>query len=490
MNFRFFKSLYWKISALFLLLLVLIGAVYSYITLFTAEMYVQEATQRVSIPLAKSISEKVAMNVEMKTSPEMMRKVFSDIISFNPTIEIYILDTNGIITYSSLPEGHRMKQQVSLAPIHTFIKDEGNTFILGEDPCYLLDEKVFSASPILSKDKNIGYTYVILHGTEYVSSENMLFDSYIILLGQRTLLVTLVSAGIVGLVILGFIMKKLRKTKEAVQHFESGIFSSRVEVKSNDEIDQLGIAFNSMANTIEANVEEIKKTDSLRRELVANISHDLKTPIASIQGYAETLLMKEENLSSNERKKYLETILSGTNRLITLVEQILELSKLEAKQIFPKPEPFSVAELVHDIVQKFQPQAERKQIRFRTIIPDELPFAFADIGMMDRALSNLIDNALQYTPEIGVITIEIQRNNGNLFVNISDTGVGIAQEDLPHIFDRFYRTEKSRNRNSGGTGLGLAIAQKIIEAHGFAISVQSKVNDGTTFSFPLSIVTS
>lgn len=484
---KFFRSLYWKISALFLILLVLIGMVYTYVTLFTAEMYVQEATQKVSTSLGQHIVQQIHPSDSSRIDETTLKRVFENAISLNPGIEIYLLDPNGNILASSIPDEKIKYKHVSVEHIKKFIADEGKNFILGEDPRGQVKEKVFSAAPVMINGNLSGYLYIILRGAEYDSMNRMLLDSYILRLGTRSLIVTLVAASIVALVILSLLLKKLRRMQHAVTAFEKGNLSSRITVTSNDEIAQLAQAFNSMADTIVQNLENIKHTDDLRRELIANISHDLKTPLTSIQGYIETLILKADNLPAEERKEYLEIILSGTERLIILVEQILEFSKLEAKQTLPSMEPFSIAELVQDVVQKFQPQAEKQKIRLRAVIPKDLLLVYADIAMIERVLQNLIDNAMRHTPEIGVVTVEIVRNNNSVVVNISDTGYGIPQEDLPHIFDRFYRAEKSRSRNSGGTGLGLAITQKILEAHNSDITVQSAVSAGTTFSFHLPI---
>ena len=150
-------------------------------------------------------------------------------------------------------------------------------------------------------------------------------------------------------------------------------------------------AFNKLAATIEENIPEIKNNDRLRRDLIANISHDLRSPLASIQGYLETIMIKEEKLSSTERRDYLEIVYKNFQRLNRLVDDLLELSKLDAKQIKPKPEHFSIAELTQDVVLKFKPQAEKQHITIHSDFPSGIPIVEGDIGMIERALSNLLD---------------------------------------------------------------------------------------------------
>ncbi|MEJ2054734.1 MAG: HAMP domain-containing sensor histidine kinase [Calditrichaceae bacterium] len=215
------------------------------------------------------------------------------------------------------------------------------------------------------------------------------------------------------------------------------------------------------------------------------MSHDLRSPLSSVQGYIETILMKENKLSDTERKEYLETILKNVINLNRLVHELFELSKLDAMENGPLFEPFSIAELAQDVVLKFQQQAEQKEIHLITKIPVNLPFVSADIGMIDRVLSNFIDNALRFTPSNGKICIELTAADDNVRIKIIDSGSGIPAEEIPYIFDRFYKVEKSRAPNTGGSGLGLAIAKKILDAHGSEVKVESSPGSGTVFTFKL-----
>jgi signal transduction histidine kinase len=167
-----------------------------------------------------------------------------------------------------------------------------------------------------------------------------------------------------------------------------------------------------------------------------------------------------------------------------LVQELFELSKLETKQSQPMPEPFSLPELVNDVMMKFAQLAERGGVKIAADIPKGLPLAVADIGMIERVLQNLVENALNHTPSGGCITVALARCDGKLTITVADTGIGIAEKDLPHIFERFFSV-RSRKQTRNGTGLGLAITKKILEAHGATIRVQSRINEGTRFTFEL-----
>jgi signal transduction histidine kinase len=240
-----------------------------------------------------------------------------------------------------------------------------------------------------------------------------------------------------------------------------------------------------MADKLQEQFENLKKTDQLRRELVSNVSHDLRTPLASMHGYVETLLIKNDELSADKRREYLEIARKHTKRLGELIGDLFELSKLDSASIHPSVEAFSLAELLHDIVHEYELDAQKRNVRLTIEAPNDPAVVYADIGLMQRVLENLIRNALKFTPSGGKIDIRIDKQPGAVLVAIEDTGCGIAEEDLEHVFDRFYRAENATQAGSNNAGLGLAIVRKILDLHGSRISVSSQVDRGTRFEFDL-----
>jgi len=223
----------------------------------------------------------------------------------------------------------------------------------------------------------------------------------------------------------------------------------------------------------------------LRRELVSNVSHDLRTPLASMHGYVETLLIKNDELSPEMRREYLEIARKHTQRLGELIGDLFELSKLDSASIHPSLEAFSLAELLHDTVHDFGLDAERRDIKLGIEAPDDPSMVYADIGLVQRVLENLIRNALKFTPTGGSISIRLDNKPGAVAVAIEDTGCGIAEADLEHVFDRFYRAENSTQEGTNTAGLGLAIVRKILDLHGSRITVSSQLDRGTCFEFDL-----
>jgi signal transduction histidine kinase len=483
---KFFQSFYGKLSIVFLILLLIMGIVQVLLTVQASMQYVSEAEQKVNVRLARDMAAEFSPFLKDSLNLAAIEHQIHYMMVINPKIEIYLLDEQGkILAFFAEPKKKVQRDVVDLRPIQAFLSHDAKLPILGDDPRHPGRVKPFSVAPLqIGKDVH-GYLYIITESEQFDSAASMIRQSYIVQTMIKGLIITLIFTAIIGMILFAFLTRRLRAMTEVVSDFEQGKLENRVDVKSNDEVGQLAKSFNQMANTIVLNMEELKQTDDLRRELVAGVSHDLRSPLASIQGYLETILIKDEKLTPEEKNKYIEIILSNTQMLSKLVSELFELSKLDAKQVQPKPEQFSIAELTQDVVMKLKPQAEKNNIHLEPVFPKEIPLVFADIALMERALSNLIENAIRYTPTNGTVKVVLSNSNQKVRITVSDTGRGIPPQDLPYIFDRFYRVERSRNRTTGGTGLGLSIAKKILELHDSEILVESEVNVGTKFYFDL-----
>lgn len=480
-----FRSLYWKLSGTLLLLLAVLAVAYIYIAAFTARMYFQEANQRLNGMVARYIADKTRPITDGRIDHTALQKLFSDVMVINPSVEVYLLDPGGKILAYSAPDSAIKRTVVALEPIQRFLHSSQEEFIPGDDPRGISRKKGFSAATLEHNGRVEGYLYVILGGEEYDSAVEMMFGSYILRLSARTMVLTLIGAAILGLLAFRVITRGLRTTITTVQNFRNGDRNARIAASTTPEVNELASAFNEMAGTIATYIDEIKTMDNLRRDLVANVSHDLRTPLVSIHGYVETILMKDDALSEEDRKKYLMTVLRSTEKLKKLVDELFELSKLEARQTPPMLEQFSVGELVQDVVQKHLLLAERRGVRIQTVLPRELPYVVADIGLIERVFQNLLDNAIRYSEERGTITIALRAGTAGVNVSIADTGKGISPEELPYIFDRYRRGSQFTAPDDSGAGLGLAIVKKILDIHGVRITVESTPKQGTAFSFML-----
>ena len=483
---RFFQSFYGKISVVFLLLLLILGLVQVYITMQSASKYSSEVDQKLNLNLARDMALELRPLLQDRIDLEKIGERIHYMMVMNPKVEIYLLDAQGkIVAFFAEPGKEIKAKEVDLAPMKNFLKGTQDMPILGDDPRNPGRKKPFSAATLALGRNEQGYLYIIIGGTQYDSASLISRESYVSGTIAKGLVLSVAGAGIIGLILFAFLTKRIHSMSEVVKDFERGNYQRRIQTPSHDEIGGLAKAFNQMADTLTANIEELKRNDDLRRELVANVSHDLRSPLASIQGYLETILMKDEAFDPEERRGYLNIILRDTEMLSKLVHELFELSKLDAHQIQPKPEPFSLAELTQDVVMKYEPLAEKLQVRLEAPLEPNLPQVYADIGLVERALSNLIENALNYTPRAGTVKVRLFKHDSRVRTVVTDTGCGIPAEELPYIFDRFYSGKKKRGHSLISTGLGLAIAKKIIDLYDGNLGVESIENVGTTFHFDL-----
>ncbi len=231
-------------------------------------------------------------------------------------------------------------------------------------------------------------------------------------------------------------------------------------------------------------ITELRRLERVRRDFVANVSHEFKTPLTAIQGFAETLLGGALDDKAN-RARFVEIIREHAQRLTRLTDDLLKLSRIEAGRLELEMRPVHVQALVNGCVETARFKAETKGLRILVDLPDGLPPVWGDGAQLGEVLQNLLDNALQYTPSGGQIVVSARSNGHEITFTVSDTGIGIPESELERIFERFYRVDAARSREAGGTGLGLAIARHIVDAHGGRIWVESVVGQGSKFHFSI-----
>lgn len=476
--------MYWRISAAFLILLAMVGVAYIYITARSSSAYFEQVNQTLNRNTAGDIAAHSSLFVNGKMNDTAIAETFHNIMVINPSLEVYLIDKQGKILDYYAPEKKIVLQKIGLGPVNEFIKAGGKQFIKGDDPRHIGLKKVFSVAPVFSNGILNGYIYVVLAGEQYDSAINFLRSNYMLALGSKAMTATFVFALIIGLVMIRIITKNLRNAIEVMQKFRQGDLNARIQVQSTGDIKELASIFNEMADILTQNIEKLKEVEILRRELIANISHDLRTPISIIHGYVETLQMKNSSLPAEDRGRYLETIHTSTQKLEKLVNELFELSKLEANQVKPVKEPFFVSELVNDISNKYHLAAEEKGIVLRTELFKETQPVFADLSLIERVVQNLIDNALKFTPPGGSILIQTSKGRKGMEVIVRDTGRGIAEAEQEFVFERYYKGNNA-NKHQINTGLGLAIAKKILDLHDASLVLQSQLNKGSVFAFEL-----
>lgn len=483
------QSLFARLSLALLAIVALTGGAFYALEQYGTRHFHEEITQRLNASIAMYVVDERPLMDDGVVNRETLDQLARQAMVINPTVEIYLLDAEGRILAHGMEGMDLVTDRVDLAPVQALLAGDARLPLRGTDP---LGErrKVFSAHPVMDEGELQGYLYAVLGGRTYDALASSVRGSYVRQVSLGALVLIMVAAFLVGLLVFGLLTRRLERLTRDVQRFTDADFAPAAALSAEapagkDEIGQLRRAFGRMADEIQRQVEALKETDRLRRELVSNVSHDLRTPLSSMHGYVETLLIKNDTLAPEERRRYLEITRKHTQRLSRLVSDLFELSKLESASIHPRIEPFSLAELLQDVAQEFELEARERGIQLQVRHGAGQATVHADIGLVQRVLENLLRNALKYTPRGGIVSLTLEPGDVGVSVAVSDTGCGIAEQDLERVFDRFYRSADAVSDDEGSAGLGLAIVRRILDLHGSRITVHSRPDEGTRFEFDL-----
>lgn len=275
------------------------------------------------------------------------------------------------------------------------------------------------------------------------------------------------------------IAQQYRSLANIMLNFARGNIAVRHTDASAKEVKHLGETFNSMADSLQGLIEEIQRSETLRKEMVANVAHDLAGPLTTISGYIDTIDRSITTSATNRHKEYLQIIKNNIKSIKNLVCELSDLSKYDVDDFSPDKDLFSLQVLAKDVVSRYALEAKSRNISLQIYESNDNSLIFADMSMIERLISNLIENAIYYTPPNGQISLDFREDQKNVCMIVTDTGIGISDSDLPFVFERFYRIDKDRSRSSGGSGLGLAIVKKIVELHQGSVNIASSPGEGT-----------
>jgi len=529
-------SLYVRLSLVFLVTLMVLGIFSLWIAERSARRYFLEFTQQLNAPIAMYMAENAGLVIDGAVDPRALSSLAEHVMMINPSVEVYVLDLQGRVTAQAASANVIAQPRVSMQPIREAIRssrassglpdDDTVTStdmtvseqptssatplvgtLLGDNPLDPDDQRPFSVHPLEADGKIIGYIYALLAGREHqnllsaIRSSHSLRDLVWILSG------VLVLAGVAGSVVFFSLTRRLRSLTRHVHaasmtarlHGPGSTLSSagtvqRRLLRAHDEIDELTTAYDAMAIQLQAQYQSLEEKDRIRRELVANISHDLRTPLTTLQGYLETVLLKRGNLDEAVEHRYLAIAHKHSMRLRRLVSELFELSKLDSEEYEIDREVFSLLELAHDALQDLRPLADKRQITLavNAISKDDEPIdVVADIALVHRALENLLSNALRHARAGGNITIEIGKNDDDhIDIAVMDDGDGMAQCDAQLAFEPRFRADtdarsKDDDDELGHAGLGLAIVKSIVKLHGSDMSLETEPGRGARFGFSL-----
>lgn len=381
------------------------------------------------------------------------------VLSLSKEVLIDSHDQLNGLTVNNLPELEQSLDGTSVATLYN-IEGVGRT--------------LYVVVPITDVEANVLGTILISSGVEDI------FDQ----IGntmQKVILISIIGLSITGLVsflISDVLSRPLERMTEAIRSITMGDFSKTIRIDGSDEVSNLGNAFNLMST-------RLYQVDDQRAKFVANVSHELRTPLTSIKIMSEALLLDKGELPKTVVVDFLQDIDSEVDRLNKIIDSLLYLVDMEKKELQLEMKLTYVNYLLRNIIKRVNPIAEKKNIRIHLMERDRIQINI-DQDKLKQALINIIGNAVKYTPENGDVYIRIYASpKETVTIEVEDTGIGIPEDDLKYVFDRFYRVDQARARHSGGTGLGLSIAQQIVHLHQGQIMVRSQVDVGTVFSIVL-----
>lgn len=484
-------GLWQRLSLVFALLLLACTAAAAWLQIEASRMREQETAQRLSSGLARHIADSAPLMDADGLRPGAVRELFDKLMAVNPSVEVYLLAEDGRIVGDAAPRGHLKRDRVDVEPVRRLLAGAPLP-IFGDDPRSESGRKVFDAAPLKVNGRDSGYVYVVLQGERRDAVAANLAASAV----TRT---TLLSLGLValccliaGLVAFALITRPLRRLTAVVRDFDGNEAAATAALRASpatpmppaggDEIAVLEQAFRQMAARIAEQWRELSRQDQQRRELVANISHDLRTPLTSLHGYLETLLMKADTLDAGERRRYLEIALGQSRKVGRLAQSLFELARLESGLIQPDKEVFALPDLVQDVFQKFELAAEARGLRLTADFDRDLPPVEADLGMIERVLANLLDNAIRHSPSGGAVSIRMSAADGSAVVRVSDEGPGIPDAMRANLFTRASAWRADRDQAGG---LGLLTVHRILALHGCDIRLVSGADRGAVFEFRL-----
>jgi signal transduction histidine kinase len=493
-------SLTQRLSLVFSVLLLACCGASSWLQIRSSDLHEKEVIQSLSRDLASNIARNPALSGDSggAARKDALRQIFGQLMVVNPSVEVYLLDQDGRIEGDDAPAGHLKRMQVDVAPVRKFVAGDPLP-ILGDDPRSVDGRKVFSAALLPHADSRPpGYIYVVLQGEAHDELAARFRASSVLRTTLWSMGVVALLGLVAGVVAFGLITRPLRRLTDAMRKFDAngepdaqppvpasgGAAARAAPSRSRDEIATLESTFAQMAERIGQQWRALTKQDQERRELVANISHDLRTPLTSLHGYLETLSMKADSLSDTERKRYLAIALAQSVKVGKLAQSLFELARLEHGNVPLALEDFSLVDLVQDVFQKFELSAEARRIRLRAGIAPRLPNVTADLGMIERVLTNLLDNARHHgRPASGAtqITVACERfpGNGRIHVQVTDNGPGISSEAAARLFEPFFTTIRS------GTGLGLYLSRELCEFNGANLAHVAHPGPGSRFRITL-----
>jgi signal transduction histidine kinase len=422
-----------------------------------------------------------------RASPESFGARLRELILYSPNTGLYLLDHEGKVL-ASASEGS--PASVDMAPLMQSLAEDPDAPIVAEDPEREGRTTLVSARPVLSEGEPVGWLYVISRASELTGNTPELLRSYAVRTAVTVSLMTLTIGVLLTITMIAVLTRPLIELTRAVERVRNAGFTEEVVGAMmpgwarDDEIGRLSRTFHETLERLRTEMQRVRLTDAHRREMVASVSHDLRTPLTALIGQLETIRMKRAVLPPEEVSELFTRAQQNAQHLQRLTDALAELARLDSPEFRTHPEPIAIGELADDVVQRFAARAGDSGLSLTLDYPDGLPLARVDAALVERALANLIDNAVRVTPHGGRITVCVVPDADRVRIEVSDTGPGVAPEDQPRVFERFYQAARHRDLR-GSAGLGLAIVRRVAELHGGQAGLRSRPGAGATFFIEL-----
>ena len=467
------KSLFFRMISVYLLILIMAFSLVGGIFFETLKNDFLEAAMDTMIEDAKVINEWAAQNYHGEITDEEMGSLLVQKAIDDDTV-IWLISSGIVYMIADPDKKGTIEETFSSESTREFFQltQQGNCAKRVSNVDRSFKGTVMSVAIPLAIDEAIV-------GTIVVHKEVDDFGVGISSIFRKVffpLLITVLFAFLLVFFLSRHIVRPIADISQAAGELSRGNLDFRVKRTTDDEIGELADSFNKMA-------EELKLQDGLRNSFIANVSHELRTPLASMQGFIQGML--DRAIDESDRDKYLEIVLSETKRMNSLISDLLILSKVESGKFPIELSAFDINELLRRCIIMFEQRIEEKHLDVDIRLSDERLIVWADEVRISQVIMNLIDNAVKFSHDGGMLKIWTGVDINKVYVSIADTGDGIPKEDQPYVFERFYKVDKSHSRRTPGTGIGLSIVKRIITQHGEAITLESEEGKGTTFMFTL-----
>lgn len=457
------------IIVIMLLLICLFVILAGYTTYSTQKVLVQEKQNNL-INEATLLSEQtIASYVQGITSLEYLQIRFNE---FEDTLKtnVWYFDVEGNLIAASNPNNYRNLPSNIKSLDKKMNLGKGFT-MTGTFYDIFQGTMISIGIPIYTSEEQKGFLILHTSMTELDDLQNEMLN-----IMYMPFLVMMLVVGIVLAYLSGTVLRPIAKLNNAAREYAKGNFEARTGVKRKDEIGELSDSLEYMAS-------ELSKLDEYRKNFIANISHDFRSPLTSIKGYLEAML--DGTIPAEKYDRYLNIVLTESKRLTKLTEGLLELNDFDTYGPILKRQSFDIVDVIRETRNTVEGICEEKHIDFRLKCPAEDTIVYADRMKIGQVVHNLVDNAIKFSPENGRITVTVYEKNGRLFISVKDEGPGIEKDKQNKVWDRFYKTDPSRGKDKQGTGLGLSITKEIIKAHGENINLVSTEGAGSEFIFTL-----